>query len=189
MTDWYDKELESFDRQVEMFDRKAGIFNSQFGSQYDELCLESDGLCPCCGNEELSIINNRYYCCVCAYPRGPKFLYSKGYPHKALPDWAKVTYPKKIIDVESYQVTHDKTYPIKDNVIPFAPVKRSKICALPEKVKVAHGSLAGILPLNYEACSDCNYDHEYDRGPAKRWHQAHPECGTFICGDDLICDD
>lgn len=30
------------------------------------------------------------------------------------------------------------------------------------------------LPLDYELCGDCGFDHEYEPQRAIKWHKAHP---------------
>ena len=32
----------------------------------------------------------------------------------------------------------------------------------------------GELPLDYEPCGDCGFDHDYDYPAAAEWHTANP---------------
>lgn len=142
--------------------------------------LDDDPICPNCRKEEVGIYDNGYYCLNCFYPFLPFTEYSKGVPKLSLPEALARTQKSRIIDCSECEVIQDWS-PMRNNVTDFQEFKNKR---KPKPKKVEEGS----LPADYEECPHCKFDHGYDVGPAKRWHDANPQFGAMLTSEDLIED-
>lgn len=156
---------------------------------FGDYSLDEPPVCPRCLNaNEIGIYENGYYCLDCGFPFLSFHDYSNGYPRCTLPQViSDLTSGKvKVIDVESYTVTHDKKIEYTNNVTDIDEFKL-KLAAKQVAAKVkTTDTMADILPDDYEECADCGFDHGYDQAPAMRWHQEHPDSGACLTQDDLV---
>lgn len=157
-------------------------------TDFGDYSLDDPPVCPNCSNDkEIGIYGGGYYCLKCGYPFMGFLMIRSGQTVLPFQKPQKTIRFNRIINVEGYTVAHNKEYESTNNVVDINSFK-PRIKELKEKDigNPKHGQLMGVLPDDYEECADCKYDHGYDFCSAKRWHDAHPECGSYPTQDDLV---